>query len=61
MTRPLIFAGSLLAVALLAGCGEPSKTDETPEPAAAAAAADYERGPHRERMLRQHFRLPLWL
>ena len=52
MTRPLIFAGSLLAVALLAGCGEPSKTDETPEPAAAAAAADYERGPHRGRMLR---------
>jgi len=52
MTRSLIFAGSLLAVALLAGCGEPSKTNETSEPAAASAAADYERGPHRGRMLR---------
>src|SRR3546814_16096501 len=39
-------------VALLAGCGEPSKTNETSEPAAASAAADYERGPHRGRMLR---------
>src|SRR3546814_17260246 len=52
MTRSLIFAGSLLAVARLAGCGEPSKTNETSEPAAASAAADYERGPHRGRMLR---------
>lgn len=52
MTRPLVFAGSLLAIALLAGCGEPSKTNEASEPAAAAAAADYERGPHRGRMLR---------
>src|SRR3546814_3925141 len=52
MTRSLIFAGSLLAVALLAGCGEPSKTNETSEPAAASAAADYERGPHRGRILR---------
>src|SRR3546814_9021350 len=52
MTRSLIFAGSLLAVALLAGCREPSKTNETSEPAAASAAAYYERGPHRGRMLR---------
>lgn len=50
MARSLLSAGALLAFALLAGCGESTTTNETTEPA--AAAADYERGPHRGRMLR---------
>ena len=50
MARSLLLAGALLACALMAGCGESTTTNETPEPA--AAAADYERGPHRGRMLR---------
>ncbi|WP_066275776.1 efflux RND transporter periplasmic adaptor subunit [Sphingobium abikonense] len=52
MKRSLLFASSLLALTLLAGCGEPNATNEAAEPQAAAAADDYERGPHRGRMLR---------
>ena len=52
MKRSFLFASSLLALTLLAGCGEPNATNEAAEPKAAAAADDYERGPHRGRMLR---------
>ena len=52
MTRLLLSAGSVLAFALLAGCGESPASKEAAEPNAAATAADYERGPHRGRMLR---------
>jgi membrane fusion protein, heavy metal efflux system len=51
MTRSFFSTGSLLALALLAGCGESPTTGEAAEPQA-AAAAEYERGPHRGRMLR---------
>ncbi|SCW90864.1 membrane fusion protein, cobalt-zinc-cadmium efflux system [Sphingobium faniae] len=51
MTRSFLFASSLLALSLLAGCGESPATKEAAEPTA-AAAGDYERGPHRGRMLR---------
>ena len=51
MKRSLLVAGSLLALSLLTGCGESSSTNETAEPKA-AAAEDYQRGPHRGRMLR---------
>lgn len=51
MPRSLLPAGSMLALVLLAGCGESVSTNEMAEPKA-AAAADYERGPHRGRMLR---------
>ncbi|OYW37140.1 MAG: HlyD family secretion protein [Brevundimonas sp. 12-68-7] len=45
-------AGPLLTLALaVAGCGEGAPEKLSPE-AAAAAAADYERGPHNGRMLR---------
>ena len=50
MTRPLVFAGTVLALVLLAGCGESPASNEPAEPQ--AAAADYERGPHKGRMLR---------
>lgn len=52
MTRILLSVGSVLALSLLAGCGESPSTTETGEQATTAAAADYERGPHRGRMLR---------
>lgn len=52
MKRTFLFASSLLALSLLAGCGDPNATKEAAEPEAAAAADDYERGPHRGRMLR---------
>ena len=52
MARSLLSAGALLACALLAGCGGSPTTNETEQPEAAAAAADYERGPHGGRMLR---------
>nr|WP_245968599.1 efflux RND transporter periplasmic adaptor subunit [Hephaestia caeni] len=46
-------AGSVLALVLLAGCGgSPTADTEAGEPEAAAATGDYERGPHRGRMLR---------
>ncbi|SCW94543.1 membrane fusion protein, cobalt-zinc-cadmium efflux system, partial [Sphingobium faniae] len=50
MTRFLLSAGSVLALVLLAGCGESPASNAPAEPQ--AAAADYERGPHRGRMLR---------
>jgi cobalt-zinc-cadmium efflux system membrane fusion protein len=50
MIRSFLLAGSLLALVLLAGCGESPTTSEAAEPK--AAAAEYERGPHRGRMLR---------
>jgi membrane fusion protein, heavy metal efflux system len=53
MTRSLLVAGTLLACALLAGCSGSATTNETTEAEAAqAAGADYERGPHGGRMLR---------
>ena len=51
MLRSLFPAGSLLALSLLAACGEAPSTSSEAEPHA-AAAAEYERGPHRGRMLR---------
>ena len=48
MTRSLFSAGALLAYVLLAGCGGSPTTNETTQ----AADADYERGPHDGRMLR---------
>ncbi len=54
MTRSFLFAGSLLALSLLAGCGDTSTTNEATETETAQAAnADYERGPHGGRMLRK--------
>lgn len=50
MIRSFLSTGSLLALVLLAGCGESATTSEAAEPK--AAAAEYERGPHRGRMLR---------
>ena len=52
MTRSIPITGTLLAFVLLAGCGESPTTTETAEPKADAAASEYERGPHRGRMLR---------
>ncbi|MBN9554464.1 MAG: efflux RND transporter periplasmic adaptor subunit [Alphaproteobacteria bacterium] len=52
MARSLLSAGALLACALLAGCSGSPTTNETEQPEATAAAADYERGPHGGRMLR---------
>src|SRR3546814_7231958 len=51
MARILSFAGILLACTFLASCGQSPAANETGEHAA-VAAADYERGPHRGRMLR---------
>lgn len=51
MTRSFPVVGTLLALSLLAGCGESPTTNEATEPMA-VATADYERGPHRGRMLR---------
>ncbi|MEZ5784737.1 MAG: efflux RND transporter periplasmic adaptor subunit [Rhizobiaceae bacterium] len=52
MIRSLfISTGSLLALSLLAACGEAPSTSGEGE-AHGATAADYERGPHRGRMLR---------
>lgn len=51
MNRSLLSAGALLAIAVLSGCGEAPSNTEAGEHKA-AAAADYERGPHRGRMLR---------
>lgn len=52
MIRRLFPASVLLACALLTGCGDSSTSNEATETEAAAAAADYERGPHGGRMLR---------
>ena len=51
MTRYSLTAGVLLALALLAGCGG-TPTNESQSEHAEAAADEYERGPHRGRMLR---------
>ena len=51
MFRPISLASALLACTLLASCGEAPTTSELQEHAE-AKAADYERGPHRGRMLR---------
>ncbi len=52
MSLPSFLRGSVLfACALLAACNGSPATNETGEEPA-AAAADYERGPHRGRMLR---------
>jgi cobalt-zinc-cadmium efflux system membrane fusion protein len=51
MSRILSFAGTLLACTFVASCGQSPAANETGEHAA-VAAADYERGPHRGRMLR---------
>jgi cobalt-zinc-cadmium efflux system membrane fusion protein len=51
MSRILSFAGILLACTFVASCGQSPAANETGEHAA-VAAADYERGPHRGRMLR---------
>ncbi len=51
MTRYSLTAGALLACALLAGCGG-APTHDSQDEHAEAAAEDYERGPHRGRMLR---------
>jgi membrane fusion protein, heavy metal efflux system len=50
LTKPGALLALLLAASALTGCGDRSKPAE--EGAHAAAAADYERGPHRGRMLR---------
>lgn len=50
MTRSILYAAALLAVPLVTGCGGSSQEEAGSE--AKAAAADYERGPHRGRMLR---------
>jgi cobalt-zinc-cadmium efflux system membrane fusion protein len=51
MLRPFSLAGAMLACVMLASCGEtPSASD--PQEHAEAKTADYERGPHRGRMLR---------
>lgn len=52
MTRSLLSAGALAACLLLAGCGDSPATNDTAEPKTGAASGDYERGPHRGRMLR---------
>ncbi|GAA0444079.1 MULTISPECIES: efflux RND transporter periplasmic adaptor subunit [Sphingomonas] len=51
MSRCQSIASILLACCLLAACGEVPTANQTEEHAA-PAAADYERGPHRGRMLR---------
>ncbi len=51
MSRFLLTAGTLIASVLVAGCGGNSTTNEAGEEHG-AAAAEYERGPHRGRMLR---------
>lgn len=51
MTRYSLTTGALLALALLAGCGG-APTNESQGEHAEAAADEYERGPHRGRMLR---------
>jgi len=50
-TSSFLCGGMLLACALLAACGGSPATNETREEPA-AAAVEYERGPHRGRMLR---------
>ena len=50
-SRRLAPLALILAAGLLAGCGAKSEK-AAPEGGHAAAAADYERGPHRGRMLR---------
>lgn len=50
MTRSILYAAALLTVPLVAGCGGSPK--EEASGGTKAAAADYERGPHRGRMLR---------
>lgn len=51
MFRTSTFASALLASSLLVACSESPVTQETQENVQ-SAAADYERGPHRGRMLR---------
>lgn len=51
MRTSIPWAGSLLALSLLAACGETPTNSGEAEPHG-AAATDYERGPHRGRMLR---------
>lgn len=51
MTKYLLGAASVLALAMLTACGESAATKEGGEEAA-AAAGEYERGPHNGRMLR---------
>src|SRR3546814_13365837 len=51
MPRSYPIASILLACNLLAACGESPTANETQEHAA-PAATEYERGPHRGRMLR---------
>lgn len=50
MNRKNVWAGALLAVAAVSGCGP--RSEAVPPDGANAASADYERGPHRGRMLR---------
>ncbi len=50
MTRPTLILGALIALVPLAGCGDKPAATETAEHG--AESADYERGPHRGRMLR---------
>jgi cobalt-zinc-cadmium efflux system membrane fusion protein len=50
MTRSILYAAALLTVPLVAGCGGSSREEAPGE--TKAAAAGYERGPHRGRMLR---------
>jgi len=51
MPRTILLAATMAAFALLAGCGETPADDHGAE-GHEAAAEDYERGPHRGRMLR---------
>lgn len=46
------YAFLILLPLMLAACGEKQSTEPAAEEASAAAGADYERGPHRGRMLR---------
>ena len=50
MMRPFLHAASLVAFAVTAGCGDTNQAQDAGE--SKALAADYERGPHRGRMLR---------